>query len=65
MVNAYGGEALVVGAPYEKVTYTDEGAVTVLPSAPRNAARPVGYFFSGANFPRGASKDSNFGDGLS
>ncbi len=63
--NAYGGEALVVGAPYEKVTYTDEGAVTVLPSAPKNAARPVGYFFSGANFPRGASEDSNFGDGLS
>jgi len=39
--------------------------VTVLPSAPSNAARPAGYFFSGADFPRGASEDSTFGDGLS
>ncbi|MEV4704568.1 FG-GAP repeat protein [Actinoplanes sp. NPDC049316] len=65
VINAYGGEAVVVGAPWEKVTYTDEGAVTVLPSAPKGAARPAGVFISGADFPRGASTDSAFGTGLS
>ena len=62
--NAYGGDALVVGAPDEQVTLSREGAVTILPSAPQGAARPAGYFFTGANFPGGASKESNFGYGL-
>jgi len=65
IVNAYGGEALVVGAPDEKVTHANEGAVTVLPSAATGATRPEGLFFSGANFPRGAVADSNFGAGVS
>ena len=63
--HAYGGEALVIGAPDEKVTQPTEGAVTVLPSAATGATRPEGYSFSGADFPRGAVADSNFGAGIS
>jgi len=62
--NAYGGDALAIGAPDENVTFPWEGAVTVLPSAAEGAARPSGYFFSGANFPGGAAAESNFGTGL-
>jgi hypothetical protein len=65
LVNAYGGDALVVAAPDEKVSYDREGAVTVLPGARAGASRPAGYFFTGANFPRGAVKDGSFGTGLS
>lgn len=63
LTNAYGGDALVVGSWGEKIAYVSEGAVTVLPSA-AGRTRPAGYFFSGANFPGGASAESNFGDGL-
>jgi hypothetical protein len=62
--NAYGGDALVVAAPDEKVTYASQGAVTVVPGAAKGKARPASYFFSGSNFPGGAAKDSNFGLGL-
>jgi hypothetical protein len=53
-----------VASVNEKVTYLEEGAVTVLPSAPKGKPRPAGYFFTGANFPGGAAKEANFGDGL-
>ncbi|WP_306212954.1 FG-GAP repeat protein [Actinoplanes sp. RD1] len=65
VANAYGGDTLSVSANDEKVTYSREGAVTLLPGAPAGQARPAGYFFSGANFPAGAAAEANFGAGLS
>ena len=62
--NAYGGDALVVGAPWEKLTYTFQGAVTVIPGAATGKPRPASYFFSAGNFPGGPAKDGNFGLGL-
>ncbi len=64
LANAYGGDALVVNAYDEMVTLPREGAVTVLPSAPRGATRPAGHFFSGVNFPGGPAAEANFGGGL-
>ena len=62
--NAYGGDALAVGAPDEDVSFTSEGAVTILPSAAKGTSRSEGHFLSGADFPGGAAKESNFGHGL-
>ncbi|MFD1365343.1 FG-GAP repeat protein [Actinoplanes sichuanensis] len=64
LVNAYGGESLVIGVSGETVTYTSEGAVVVLPGAAVGKTRPNGYFFSGSNFPGRASAEANFGRGL-
>jgi hypothetical protein len=63
--NAYGGDALAVTARDETVAQLTEGAVTVIPSAAKGAARPTSYFFSGANFPGGSSEHAGFGMGLS
>ncbi|WP_430779704.1 FG-GAP repeat protein [Actinoplanes sp. G11-F43] len=64
LVNVHGGDTLVVGVPDEKVTYDWEGAVVVLPGAAVGQTRPEGYALTGANFPGGASAESNFGWGL-
>jgi hypothetical protein len=64
LANAYGGDALVVAAPDEKLTYASQGAVTVVPGMPTGQARPASHFFSAGNFPGNASEDSNFGYGL-
>ncbi|MFC4066113.1 FG-GAP repeat protein [Actinoplanes subglobosus] len=63
LANAYGGDALVVGVPDEKVTYASEGAVVILPGA-AGRTRPAGFSLTGANFPGRASAESNFGWGL-
>jgi hypothetical protein len=55
---------VAVATPEEKVTHDREGAVTVVPGAPKGAPRPASYFFPGAGFRGGPAKDSNRGYGL-
>ena len=53
----------MVGVPFEKLTCTFQGAVTVVPGVATGKPRPTSYFFSTGNFP-GPAKDGNFGLGL-